>query len=441
MYLRQNATYRRLSDHFGGKHQHQQHQQRTDVFSGHLACNEPTSSFSPLGPSPATPPPLTSRDFSNWTRIGRGGFGKVYRATPQPHLPNYPGSVAIKVVDKRTLKTAAAEQRLACEVAIHEALSHQSVVRVLDSFEDSRFVYLVMELCAHGDLWKYLRQRATYTGDTGDMGSSTQGALAKLSEPEARFVMRSVCAATSYLHARGALHRDLKLANLLLTREMDVKVGDFGLATWVHGETATVCGTPSYIAPETLSRQPYGSSADVWALGCLLVTLLTGRPPFTGAQRVTEQMVAQIRLPRDASEEARDLVRGMLAVDPRRRIASERLLGHAFFAPGMPETRLPTLQQLRDARGERREAGRQILAHRAGAPQRTRSDVHSRRNEHPTQNTHATHATHATQNTHAPSSAGTTPSLTLATFSTTGLAAQTRVLKTGKAHVLSTGQL
>ncbi|KAJ2415595.1 hypothetical protein GGI10_001591 [Coemansia sp. RSA 2530] len=330
MFARQHPTYRRLSGQFGRQRSHQNERR-------HYSQAEEIEK-----------PALSSHDFVDWERIGRGGFGKVYRAKRRQGNE----LVAVKVVDKRALKDKAAELRLAAEVAIHESLSHGGVVQLYDSFEDERFVYLVMEHCSGGDLWRYLKQR----GGGGE--------LAALAEGEARHVMRQTAGAVAYLHAHGVLHRDLKLANILLTQSMDVRVADFGLATWVgHIEPTTMCGTPSYISPEILARQPYGLEADVWALGCLLVTLLTGSQPFRDAgRRITEDVVAGIRLPRDVSEEARSLVRGLLRIDPAARIRSERILDHPFFA--LSSTRLPTTKQLEEEEEKQRHARRFILPQR-----------------------------------------------------------------------------
>ncbi|KAI8323262.1 Pkinase-domain-containing protein, partial [Martensiomyces pterosporus] len=320
MYVRQHPTYRRLSAHFtksnrGAYNDRQQHRQ-TRRDDSHAA---------------------TSHDFTSWERIGRGGFGKVYRVRPR-HPSRYPdlpssGYLAIKIVDKRALKDSAAEQRLAAEVAIHECLDHPSIVRIYDSFEDDRLVYIVMEYCAGGDLWRYLRQRHLHASQLPNSEGAPQ--LSPLSEAEARHVMRQVSSAVAYLHSLGVLHRDLKLANMMLSENMDVKVGDFGLATWIRGdntmEPTTLCGTPSYISPEILARQPYSFESDIWALGCLFVTLLTGSQPFRGSGRITEEAVAQIRLPSDISQEARRLIRALLRIDPRRRIRSSELPDHPFF--------------------------------------------------------------------------------------------------------------
>ncbi|KAJ2722531.1 hypothetical protein GGI07_003238 [Coemansia sp. Benny D115] len=365
--LRQHPTYRRLSAHFGAGRGGRQRGPPLDDMANDLNYDldhrNSRNHISNDRLSPEPDPhekPLTAHDFADWERIGRGGFGKVYRATPRSTAPSrLPETVAIKVVDKRTLKGSAAEMRLAAEVAIHETMQHESIVEVLDSFEDDRFVYIVMEHCTGGDLWRYLRQRHADQHLTLDAGISEEG-LAVLSEGETRAVMRQVCAAVHHIHTRGAIHRDLKLANIFLTgRGLQAKVGDFGLATWLRAdrsmEPVTVCGTPSYISPEMLARRPYGFESDIWALGCLMVALLTGAQPFgrgfTG--KITEDRVARIQLPSDLSSEARDLVAAMLRVDPNRRIRSANILQHPFFTGNHARNaraneRLLTLDQARE---------------------------------------------------------------------------------------------
>ncbi|KAJ2569824.1 hypothetical protein GGH19_005252 [Coemansia sp. RSA 1807] len=322
MYLRQHPTYRRLSTHFSRA-------------QPSYEANE----------FPAAAERAAS-DFTGWERIGRGGFGKVYKAQPR-NTQMYGGrsTVAIKVVDKRALRDSAAEQRLATEVAVHETLDHTHVVRLMESFEDDRYVYLVMEHCEHGDLWRYLRARRTGAAE-----------LSVLGESEARWVMRQIAQALAHLHSRGVLHRDLKLANIMLAQgdsyePMSIRVGDFGLATRVDGvEPTTMCGTPSYISPEIIARQPYGLASDVWALGCLFVTLVTGLQPFRNVSRITENIVRAIHLPHDLSSEARHLVRALLRVDPRQRIRSEEVLAHPFFNSMLVQTPLGAGDCLRPAR-------------------------------------------------------------------------------------------
>ncbi len=164
------------------------------------------------------------------------------------------------------MQAAGMVNRVRQEVSIHSRLSHPSILQLHAFFEDQDFVYLVLELCENGELQHYLK-------------ASGQ----PLTEDEARGVMIQVVEGLLYLHSHNILHRDLSLANLLLTRDMKVKIADFGLATQLSRPDErhmTMCGTPNYISPEVATRSSHGLEADVWGLGCLLYTLLVGRPPF-----------------------------------------------------------------------------------------------------------------------------------------------------------------
>lgn len=104
-----------------------------------------------------------------------------------------------------------------------------------------------------------------------------------LTEPETRFFMKQIVQGVIYLHNRKIIHRDLKLGNLFLDNELIVKIGDFGLAATIEfdGERKkTLCGTPNYIAPEILTKKGHSFEVDIWSIGCIMYTLLLGRPPF-----------------------------------------------------------------------------------------------------------------------------------------------------------------
>lgn len=153
------------------------------------------------------------------------------------------------------------------EIKIHRSLSHPNIVQFGDCFEDSENVYMTLELCEAGSLMDMLRKRRRFT------------------EPEARFFMVQLIGACHYMHVNQVIHRDLKLGNLFLDHEMNVKVGDFGLAALIEnpGERKkTICGTPNYIAPEVLFDTANGHSfeVDTWSIGVILYTLVIGKPPF-----------------------------------------------------------------------------------------------------------------------------------------------------------------
>lgn len=104
-----------------------------------------------------------------------------------------------------------------------------------------------------------------------------------ISEPETRFYMKQILSGVNYLHYQKIIHRDLKLGNLFLNDELQVKIGDFGLAAKIEydGERKkTLCGTPNYIAPEILNKKGHSFEVDIWSIGCIMYTLLMGRPPF-----------------------------------------------------------------------------------------------------------------------------------------------------------------
>ena len=157
--------------------------------------------------------------------------------------------------------------QLYAEIKIHKSLQHPNIVNFQECFEDDDNVYMTLELCPSGSLMDMLRRRRRF------------------SEPESRFFLVQLIGACHYMHTHQVIHRDLKLGNLFLDGNMNIKVGDFGLAALIEnpGERKkTICGTPNYIAPEVLFDTANGHSfeVDTWSIGVILYTLVVGRPPF-----------------------------------------------------------------------------------------------------------------------------------------------------------------
>lgn len=255
-------------------------------------------------------------DYQVLNLLGKGGFACVYRARS-----NKTGQeVAIKMIDKKLMKAAGMVARVKKEVEIHSRLKHPSILELYNYFEDTNYVYLVLEMCHNGEFQRYLRTESRV-----------------LTEAEARKVMRQVVEGMLYLHSHGILHRDLTLSNLLLTRDMNTKIADFGLATQLtepEEKHFTMCGTPNYISPEVAMRLAHGLEADVWSLGCMLYTMLVGQPPFdTDAVRSTLNRVIQAEydLPSDLSTEARDLIQCLLRKNPKQRLQLRDVLSHPFM--------------------------------------------------------------------------------------------------------------
>ncbi|KAH9029985.1 kinase-like domain-containing protein [Lactarius pseudohatsudake] len=282
---------------------------------------------------PPSPPQVIqdktgSLRYQRMSFLGEGGFARVYqvRDSRNNHL-------ACKVVTKSSLKTKKAKTKLYAEIKIHKALDHPNIVRFIDCFEDDENVYMTLELCPSGSLMNMLHRRRVFT------------------EPESRFFMVQLIGACHYMHTHQVIHRDLKLGNLFLDADMNIKVGDFGLAALIEspGERKkTICGTPNYIAPEVLFDTANGHSfeVDIWSIGVILYTFVVGRPPFQTKdvkevyQRIRDN---QYEFPshRDVSLDARELVQQILTPNPQERPSLHDIVDHAFFAHGIVPGYIP----------------------------------------------------------------------------------------------------
>lgn len=157
------------------------------------------------------------------------------------------------------------KEKMTQEIQIHQSLNHQNIVRFLNFFDDTQNVYIVLELCKQRSMMELHKRRPVVT------------------DYECRFYIYQVLDGVRYLHDNRIIHRDLKLGNLFLNDQLNVKIGDFGLATRIEydGERKkTLCGTPNYIAPEILNKKGHSFEVDIWSIGCVMFTLLVGQPPF-----------------------------------------------------------------------------------------------------------------------------------------------------------------
>lgn len=157
------------------------------------------------------------------------------------------------------------KEKMTQEILIHKSLEHKNIVRFLSFFDDAVNVYIVLELCKKRSMMELHKRRRVIT------------------DYECRFYIFQILEGVKYLHDRRIIHRDLKLGNLFLNDQLNVKLGDFGLATTIDfdGERKkTLCGTPNYIAPEILTKKGHSYEVDIWSVGCVMYTLLVGQPPF-----------------------------------------------------------------------------------------------------------------------------------------------------------------
>ncbi|XP_077500566.1 serine/threonine-protein kinase polo isoform X2 [Amblyomma americanum] len=266
------------------------------------------------------------REYVRGKFLGKGGFAKCYELMEKGTNTVYAG----KVVSKALLVKSHQKEKMAQEIQIHRSLDHKHIVGFHSYFEDEKNVYIILELCSRRSLMEMHRRRKTLT------------------EAEVRYFLHQLLLACRYLVQQRVIHRDLKLGNLLLNESMELKVGDFGLATRLDYEgerKKTLCGTPNYIAPEILAKKGHSYEVDIWSIGCILFTLLVGRPPFeTPTLKETYVRIKknEYHVPSTVSSPARALIRKMLQPEPERRPNIEAILQDDFMTCGPLPSRLPT---------------------------------------------------------------------------------------------------
>ncbi|CAG9791603.1 unnamed protein product [Diatraea saccharalis] len=262
--------------------------------------------------------------------IGRGISSTVRRCIEKETGKEYAAKIidlsqeSQDGVDTHTMRDATRQ-----EIHILRMVAgHPYIIELQDVFESETFIFLVFELCKNGELFDYLTSVVT------------------LSEKKTRYIMRQVLEGVRHVHSKNIVHRDLKPENILLDDQLNVKITDFGFAKVLKdGERLfELCGTPGYLAPETLKANMfddapgYGMEVDIWACGVIMFTLLVGCPPFWHRKQMV--MLRNIMEGKysftspewvDISEDPKDLIRRLLVVDPNERIGIQDALNHSFF--------------------------------------------------------------------------------------------------------------
>lgn len=302
--------------------------------------------------------------LERWTlleKMGDGAFSNVYRARDSGDTTGQTPEVAIKVVRKFEMNSSQRANILK-EVQIMRQIDHPNIVKLIDFSESRQYYYIVLELCPGGELFHQI-VRLTY-----------------FSEDLSRHVISQVAKALEYLHEdAGVVHRDIKPENLLFypapfiptknpkpkgPEDEDkadegefipgvgsggigtIKIADFGLSKVIwDSQTMTPCGTVGYTAPEIVKDERYSKSVDMWALGCVLYTLLCGFPPFYDESiQVLTEKVARGQYTflspwwDDISKSAQDLVSHLLTVDPDKRYTIGQFLNHPWIRQTKEET-------------------------------------------------------------------------------------------------------
>lgn len=263
----------------------------------------------------------TTLDFYKIIKlIGKGNFGKVYRAVSVLTGKE----VAIKKFEKADIQNDQAKQRIFQEAGNMKRLSHHNIAKLYEVFENRASIFYVMEYATEGDLLNLIETRGP------------------LDEDSARFIAVQIVHGLKHCHSKGVLHRDIKLDNILLSDNFVVKICDFGISKLVKkGEVMTEdSGTAVYIAPEVITGKGYsGFQSDIWSLGVTLYIVLTGRmpfkPPANQSSEVLHQLIkkGEFTFPENIplSPDVQDLIKQMLCVNPEKRITVDQIMKHPWF--------------------------------------------------------------------------------------------------------------
>ncbi|KAM3864794.1 serine/threonine-protein kinase DCLK2 [Diretmus argenteus] len=251
--------------------------------------------------------------------IGDGNFAVVKECVERSTGNEY----ALKIIDKA--KCSGKEHLIENEVAVLRRVKHPNIIMLIEEVDTPSELYLVMELVKGGDLFDAITSSAKYT------------------ERDASAMVYNLAGALKYLHSMNIVHRDIKPENLLVFEDPDgtksLKLGDFGLATVVEGPLYTVCGTPTYVAPEIIAESGYGLKVDIWAAGVITYILLCGFPPFRSESNLQEDLFDQILMGRldfpspywdNITDSVKELIGKMLQVNVEARFTAQDILSHPW---------------------------------------------------------------------------------------------------------------
>ncbi|KAM6442138.1 calcium/calmodulin-dependent protein kinase type II subunit gamma isoform 15-T17 [Liasis olivaceus] len=281
---------------------------------------EPFSAF--CSPNMATPATCTrfTDEYQLYEELGKGAFSVVRRCVKKTSSQEF----AAKIINTKKL-SARDHQKLEREARICRLLKHPNIVRLHESISEEGFHYLVFDLVTGGELFEDIVAREYY------------------SEADASHCIHQILESVNHIHQHDIVHRDLKPENLLLASKCKgaaVKLADFGLAIEVQGEQQAwfgFAGTPGYLSPEVLRKDPYGKPVDIWACGVILYILLVGYPPFWDEDQ--HKLYQQIKAGAydfpspewdTVTPEAKNLINQMLTINPAKRITADQALKHPW---------------------------------------------------------------------------------------------------------------
>ncbi|AYU78037.1 protein kinase A catalytic subunit / PKAC3 [Leishmania donovani] len=269
---------------------------------------------------------ITKAEASKWRlsdlemreTVGTGTFGRV-RLVKHKGTGQY---AALKILKKQEILRMKQVDHVMAEASLLQEIDHPFIVSMLRGYMDKNRLYILLEYVVGGELFSHLRKAGKFPNDVS------------------KFYCAEVILAFDYLHNKTIVYRDLKPENILLDQDGNIKITDFGFAKRVTERTFTLCGTPEYLAPEIIQSKGHNKAVDWWALGILLYEMLVGYPPFfdDSPMKIYEKiLVGKVLFPRWVDSKARDFIKGLLSLDPTKRLGSlpngtEDIKNHKYFA-------------------------------------------------------------------------------------------------------------
>eukprot|EP00188_Purpureofilum_apyrenoidigerum_P000126 Plantae.Rhodophyta-Purpureofilum_apyrenoidigerum.ctg10484.p1 GENE.Plantae.Rhodophyta-Purpureofilum_apyrenoidigerum.ctg10484~~Plantae.Rhodophyta-Purpureofilum_apyrenoidigerum.ctg10484.p1 ORF type:complete len:534 (-),score=110.43 Plantae.Rhodophyta-Purpureofilum_apyrenoidigerum.ctg10484:79-1626(-) len=258
--------------------------------------------------------PRKLSDFTVITKLGEGGSGRVFLVRDEVSGEN----LAMKVLSKGE-KSTYSLQRVIDERMLLETLDHPFIIKLKYAFQTKGHLFLLTDYCEGGDLQSFIKRRRFL-----------------LKESVVKRIVAEVLLALSYVHASGAIYRDIKPDNILLDARGHAKLADFGLARMLpegrEGRAYSICGTKKFMSPEILFRKGYNQRVDIWSLGILMYALLEGYPPFETFPSAKVLSHCALPFKSQVSDAARSAIYSMLTFDPAERPTAEDVMKLPFFA-------------------------------------------------------------------------------------------------------------
>ena len=268
--------------------------------------------------------------YHKYEKIGEGAYSNVYKAYHNDLSQIY----ALKEINISVHRKNI--DRFREEIFLMNKLEHPNILKLYDTIENENYIYLILEYCDNGDLKHFLKKRP-------------------MKERKVREFMKQIVSGLQYLNSNNIYHRDLKPQNILITKNLTLKISDFGLAKLCENGSLldTICGSPMYMAPEIMKFKRYDTKADLWSLGVMFYQMMTGRTPYTArnhAELMENIEKNEVIFPRGIkiSEDAKDLLLKLLKKSSIERMTWDELFNHNWIINEKVENLFTNLEKTKN---------------------------------------------------------------------------------------------